>query len=220
MKLSQDTVAILKNFSTINHTIFIKAGNVVKTKSGAADVFGTAEIAETFPVDFAIYELSRFLNAMSLFTDPDLEFSEDSAVTITDGKNSIRYVFADPSLISGANYDKEIKLPPVIASFELKQEQLAKMQKAAAVLGNPTVTIFAKNGSLVVSTHDKKNSSSDKFSLNIGTTDAPDFKVDLKLETLRMINGDYTVDVTEKVVCKFTHTTSNLSYLVAGEVTL
>lgn len=219
MKLSQDTMAILKNFSTINHSIQLKAGNVIKTKGPAGDVFGSAEIAETFPVDFAIYELSRFLNAMSLFNDPELDFAEENAVNITDGKNSIRYVFADSELITGANYDKEIKLPPIVATFELKQDQIAKLQKAAAVLGSPTVTISAKNGTLVVSAHDKKNDSSDKFNLTIGTTDAENFKIDLKLETLRLINGDYTVDVTEAIVCRFTHATTKLVYFLAGEVT-
>ena len=218
MKLSQETLTVLQNFAAINQSIQFKAGNVVKTKSSSAEVFGAVTLAEEFPIDFAIYELGRFLNVMSLFSDPELDFSEGNAVTIGDGRNSVRYAFADPSLISGANYDKDIKLPTVIATFTLKQDQIIKLQKAAAVLGAPTCTISAKNGELVVSAHDKKNSSSDKFSLSIGTTDASDFTVDLKLETLRLIPGDYEVEVTERVVCRFTNVPSKLTYLIAGEV--
>ena len=105
MKLSQETMTILKNYAAINQSIQFKAGSVVKTKSGGADVYASAVIKEEFPCDFAIYELGRFLNVMSLFQDPELTFSEDNAVVIGDGSNSVRYVFADPSLISAANYD-------------------------------------------------------------------------------------------------------------------
>lgn len=217
MKLSQETVAILKNFSTIHQNLQFMAGNVIKTKSTASDVFGSAIVAEEFPVNFAIYELGRFLSVISLFNDPDLEFGEKS-VKIGDGKNAVNYVYADSSLIASPDYKKEITLPPVIASFELKQDQIAKLQKAASVLGVPTVSITAKNGMMNVVAHDKKNASSDKFTLDVGVTDASDFTVDLKLETLRFIQGDYDVDVTERVVCRFKNKAIDLTYLVAGDV--
>ena len=219
MKLSQETMTILKNYAAINQSIQFKAGSVVKTKSGGADVYASAVIKEEFPCDFAIYELGRFLNVMSLFQDPELTFSEDNAVVIGDGVNSVRYIFADPSLISAANYEKEIKLPQIIATFDLKADVIAKLQKGAAVLGVPTVTISAKKGKLSISAHDDKNSSSDKFNLALGTTEADDFTVDLKLETIRFIPGDYTVDVTENIITRFSNTTLDLVYMVATKIT-
>jgi len=221
LKISAETINILKNYSSISQSIQFKAGSVIKTKSNAGECYASATVKEEFPVDFAIFELCRFLNVMSLFNDPELDFESGDAgsVLIGDGKNSVRYVFADPSLIKGANYEKKVKLPPVMASFELKQEQLAKLQKGAAVLGMPTVTILAKDGNLTVSAHDKKNDSSDKFNLSLGTVDSPDFKADIKLETLRFIPGDYQVDITEQIICQFKHSTMDLIYLVAAEIT-
>lgn len=218
MKLSNETLAVLKNFAGINQNLLFKAGNVIKTKSESSNVFGEVTIKEEFPQDFGIYEMGRFLSALSLFDQPELQFN-DTFVRITDGKNSLDYLYADQSLLVAANYDKPLKLPNIIATIELKQGDLAKLQKAASVLGAPTISIEAKDGNLKVKVHDNKNSSSDKFSLDIGQTTASDFNVDLKLETLRFIPGDYTVDITEKVVVRFTHTVDELVYLVAGEIT-
>lgn len=220
LKLSPETIAILKNFAAINQSIQFRAGSIIKTKSAGADLYATANVAEVFPVNFAIYELGRFLNVMSLFTDPNLDFeSESDSVLIGDGNNTVRYVFADASLIKGANYDKEIKLPKTLAIFTLKQEHLAKLQRAASVLGMPTVTIAAKKGNLTVTSHDKKNASSDKFNLSLGPVDAEDFKVEIKLETLRFIPGDYEVVITEQVICTFAHSVTDLTYMVAAEIT-
>lgn len=218
MKLSQETVGILKNFAVINQNLQFQPGNVIKTRTRSSEVFAAAIVAEDFPKAFAIYELGRFLSILGLFSDPDLEFG-DTSVKISDGRNSVNYVYADPSLINAAQYDKEIKLPPVVATFDLKQDDISRLQKAASVLGNPTISITAKSGKLEVIAHDKKNPSCDKYSLDIGATDADDFTVDLSLETLKFIPGDYVVDVTERIVCKFTNKNANLEYMVAGIVT-
>ena len=218
MKISTETVNILKNFAAINQNLQFQPGNVIKTRTRSSEVFAAATVSETFPKAFAIYELGRFLSILGLFSDPDLEFG-DTSVKISDGRNSVTYVYADPSLINAAQYDKEIKLPPVVATFDLKQDDIARLQKAASVLGNPTVSIMAKGGRLEVTAHDKKNPSCDKYSLDIGTTDADDFSVDLSLDTLKFIPGDYSVEVTERIVCKFTNKNTALEYMVAGIVT-
>lgn len=217
MKLSSDTIAVLKNFTQINQNLQFKAGNVIKTKSRASEIFATAKIDTEFPQDFAIYELGRFIQVLGLFEDPDLEFTEN-AVHIKDKRNKVTYMFADPSLISAADYDKEITFPDTLAEFQLKQDDLAKLQKAAGVLGQQNITIVGKGGDLSIMVHDKKNSSSDKFVLSMGETTV-DFEVDLNLKTLQFIPGDYNVTVTEKVVCKFDNINEDISYLVAGTIT-
>lgn len=217
MKLSPETIAVLKNFAAINQNLQFKSGNVIKTKSRTSEIFATATIEEEFPQDFAIYEMGRFISVLSLFADPELKFTKTS-VEIKDQRNSVTYMYADSSLISGADYDKEIKFPKTLAEFQLKQDDLAKLQKAASVLGQQNITIVGAGGELSVVVHDKKNSSSDKFVLTMGTTDV-DFEVDLNLKTLTFIPGDYDVTVTEKVVCRFTNTAADIEYLVAGTVT-
>lgn len=214
MKLSQETVAVLKNFSGINQNLLFQPGNVIKTLTRSAELFGEATVTEEFPVAFAIYEMGRFLSVLQLFTDPDLEFG-DTSVKISDGRTSVNYVYADQSLINGANYEKEFKLPPIVATFDLRHDDLVKIQKAASVLGNPTVSISAASGKLSITSHDKKNASCDKYTLDLGPIDADDFTVELALDTLRFIPGDYSIEVPERLACRFTHKTQSVKYLVA-----
>ena len=71
MKLSDNTLTILKNFAGINNSILVKKGNKLRTISVAKNILAEAEITpEEFPRDFAIYDLNQFLNFLSLDKDP------------------------------------------------------------------------------------------------------------------------------------------------------
>lgn len=219
MKLSKTTIDILKNFASINPSIQFKAGNQIRTKAAAGDQFGQVVVEESFPTDFAIYDLPRLLSTLSLFEDPELEFQPDLLV-IKNGSTQIKYRYSDPSIIRevAANYDKDIVLKKVVASFTLTQENISKIMKAAGVLGVPTISISGDGSALVVKAHDKKNPESDAFTLSIGETDNT-FNVDFKLDSLKMIPGDYQVEVSEKIVTKFSKE-GGPTYFVAAEVSV
>jgi len=222
MKLSDNTIAILKNFASINQSICFKSGNQIRTKSTGRDIMAIVEVAETFPVDFSVYELGRFLNVLSLFNDPDLTFSE-SFVTIGSGKNSVKYAYTENSVLGQAvvtqeEYAKSPRLQDTIEKFDLKQADLAKILKAAAVLGVSNITIRGDGSNIVVVAHDKKNDSSDQFALEIGETENT-FEATFKVESLKMIPIDYSVEVTANTITKFTNEQAQLTYYVAGEIT-
>lgn len=219
MKLSKPTIDILKNFASINQSIQFKKGTQIRTRAAAGDQYGQVDVPEDFPVDFAIYDLPRFLSTISLFDEPELEFLEDQ-VLIKNGSNKIVYRYSDPSIIRevAANYDKDIVLKKVVASFTLTQENISKIMKAAGVLGVPTITISGDGKELVVKAHDKKNDVSDAFTLTIGDTDNV-FNVDFKIDSLKMIPGDYNVEVSEKIVTKFSKE-GGPTYFVAAEVSV
>jgi len=82
MKLSDNTLTVLKNFASINNSILMKKGTHLRTISVAKNILAEADIAEEFPRDVAVYDLNQFLNGMSLHQDPDLDFKEDSYLTI------------------------------------------------------------------------------------------------------------------------------------------
>ncbi|NMC87795.1 MAG: hypothetical protein GYA69_05130, partial [Candidatus Moranbacteria bacterium] len=119
MKLSGDTLTLLKNFSTINPSLIFKKGSVISTLSNGKNILATANIVEVFPMDFAIYDLSEFLGAVSLFTDPDFDFKEKYLV-ISSGSSKIKYFYADPSGIVSPT--KGITMPECEISFEFTKE--------------------------------------------------------------------------------------------------
>lgn len=213
MKLSKDTVNLLKNFAGINSNLLLKAGNKVSTISGAKNVMSDTVVAETFPADFGIYDLNEFLGAMSLFEDPDLDFSQ-KYVTISEGGNSIRYFAADASVLTAPT--KAITFPEADIEFTLTSAMLHMIQKTASVLRAGDLSIVGDGSTITAVVGDKKNASGNSYNTVVGTTDKS-FKVNIKVENLKMLPGDYTVSISSKKISRFQATTGDLVYYVAVE---
>ena len=171
MKLSDSTLAVLKNFAGINNSILVKKGNQLRTISVAKNILAEAEIPEDFPRDVAIYDLNQFLNGLSLHQDPNLDFTEDSHITIKEGKRRVKYFYADPQVII-APPDKEINLPTQEICFQLESNSLEKLVKSAAVYQLPDLSVIGKNNEIHMVVRDKKNDTSNEYSIYVGETDS------------------------------------------------
>jgi hypothetical protein len=215
MKLSEKTLAILKNFSSINQSILIKKGNKLRSISVMKNILAEAEVEETFPKDFAIYDLNQFLNGLGLHQDPDLDFENNSHVIIREGKRRVKYFFADPEVIVSPP-EKEIVLPSQDVCFQLEHSQLDNLKKAAAVYQLPDLSVIGEAGVIRLVVRDKKNDTSNEYSIVVGETDK-DFTFNFKVENLKIIPGSYDVVVSEKLLSKFTNERYNLSYWIALE---
>ena len=211
MRLSEQTVALLKNFSGINQNIQFKAGSKISTISAQKNILVSAEVPESFPSDFAIYDLNKLLGVMSLFQDPDLEIGDKTMKV--GGK--VDYMFADPSMIISPP-EKELSFPEAEVTFTLTKGDFSQVIKAASVLGLAHVCVEGKDGKLSIVATDVNNSSSDEFKTELGETDKT-FNMVFKIENLKLFSGDYNVEVTSKGISKFSHTSTNLQYFIATE---
>ena len=216
MKLSDNTLTILKNFAGINQSILVKQGNKLRTISIAKNILAEAEISEEFPRDFAIYDLNQFLNGLSLHSDPDLDFVEDSYITIREGKRRVKYFYADPNVIISPP-EKEIKLPSEDVCFQLETGSLEKLVKAAGVYQLPDISAIGDSGVIRLVVRDKKNDTSNEYSIVVGETDEQ-FTFNFKVENIsKIVSGAYNVVVSSKLLSQFTNTKHNLSYWIALE---
>ena len=215
MKLSDNALAILKNFAGINNSILVKQGNKLRTISVAKNILAEAEIKEEFPRDFAIYDLNQFLNGLSLHHDPDLDFNQDSYLSIKEGKRRVKYFFADPNVII-APPEKEITLPSQDVCFQLDSVTLDKLVKAAAVYQLPDMSAIGENGVIKLVVRDKKNDTSNEYAIVVGET-SDDFEFNFKVENIKIIPGAYEVVVSSKLLSQFTNTQHNLKYYIALE---
>ena len=215
MKLSDNALAILKNFAGINNSILVKQGNKLRTISVAKNILAEAEIKEDFPRDFAIYDLNQFLNGLSLHQDPDLDFNQDSYLSIKEGKRRVKYFFADPNVII-APPEKEIVLPSQDVCFQLDSVTLEKLTKAAAVYQLPDMSAIGSNGVVKLVVRDKKNDTSNEYAIVVGET-SDDFEFNFKVENIKIIPGAYEVVVSSKLLSQFTNTQHNLKYYIALE---
>ena len=178
MKLSDKTLTLLKNFSTINQSILFKKGRSLRTISVMKNILAEATIDEDLPTDFGIYDLNQFLNGLGLHQHPDLDFANDGYVVIREGKSRTKYFFADPNVIVTPP-EKEIKLSSEDVSFELSRSQLDKLLKAAAIYQLPDLAVIGEAGVVKMLVRDKKNDTSNDYSVVVGETDA-DFRLILR----------------------------------------
>ena len=214
MFLSTETVSLLKNFSTINQSLLIKAGKSLRTMSAMKNILAEAEITEEFSRDVAIYDLNQFLNCLSLIPGAEI-LLEESSIVITDGDNSIEYRYSDPSVIT-APPDKELTLPSEDVCVVLTEEHLETVKKAAAVLQIPDVSLVGDGTNIYLTVRDKKNSGSNSYKIVVGET-ASVFQFNLKVENLKLQNGDYDVIVSSKNLAKFQSHSRPVTYFVALE---
>ena len=215
MKLSDNTVALLKNFAGINNSILVKQGNRLRTISVAKNILAEADITEEFPRDFAIYDLNQFLNGLSLHQDPDLDFVEESYLSIKEGKRRVKYFFADPNVIISPP-DKDIQLPSEDVCFQLDSVTLEKLLKAAAVYQLPDLSAVGEAGVVKLVVRDKKNDTSNEYSIVVGETDA-EFTFNFKVENIKILPGTYEVVVSQKLLSRFQSKNHDLCYYIALE---
>ena len=215
MKLSDNTLTILKNFASINNSILVKQGTRLRTISVAKNILAEADITEEFPRDFAVYDLNQFLNGLSLHQDPDLDFTEGSYLSIKEGKRRVKYFYADPNVIVSPP-EKEIQLPSKDVCFQLDSTSLEKLVKAAAVYQLPDLSAVGENGVIKLVVRDKKNDTSNDFAVVVGETDS-EFVFNFKVENIKVLPGTYEVVVSSKLLSRFTSTNHDLCYYVALE---
>ena len=215
MTLCDNTLMVLKNFAGINNSILVKKGSKLRTMSVAKNILAEADINEDFPREFGIYDLNQFLNGLSLHQDPNLDFSEDTYLTIREGKRRVKYFFADPQVIVTPP-EKEIDLPTKDVCFQIESVTLDKLLKAAAVYQLPDLSAVGKDGVIKLVVRDKKNDTSNEFAIVVGETDK-NFVFNFKVENIKIIPGAYDVVISSKLLSKFTNTNMSLVYYIALE---
>jgi len=215
MKLSDKTISVLKNFSSINQSILFKEGNKLRTISVMKNILAEATVSEDFSKDFGIYDLNQFLNGLSLHSSPELDFANDGYVVIREGRSRSKYFFADPNVIVTPP-DKAITLPSEDVCFELSTDQLDKLLKAAAVYQLPDISAVGEAGVVKLVVRDKKNDTSNNHEIVVGETDS-EFVFNFKVENIKVLPGTYEVVVSQKLLSRFTSKNHDLTYYIALE---
>ena len=216
MKVSERTTNLLKNYANINQSIEFREGNILRTVSPLNTILASVEISEDLPKTFPIYELNRFLGTLSLFNDPELDFT-DNGVTISDSNHEATYRYCGSSSMFQTPPEKNITFPDAEVSFELSLEQFKKTINAANTLGLPEVVVEGDGTEIRLLVSDTGNVSSDSFSTGVGSTDKT-FRMIFKTENLnKLMEGTYDVKLSSKRISHFKRTSDSLQYWIALE---
>jgi len=217
MKLSQQTLDILKNFSTINENLVVKQGSTISSISEAKNVISIAELTDSFPQEFGIYSLNEFLAIYNLTGDsPELEFNE-SSVQFSCGRSKANFRFADISILTTPK--SAVKMPASDLTLTITAEDIAQVRKAASALSHSVVSIKGDNGVISLSVMDPKNSSANSFDILIDENNdcKSVFSLEFLISNLKVISGDYTVNISSKLISHWTHATVPVQYYLALE---
>ena len=218
MKISEATKSILKNFSDINQNLLVKPGSELKTISTMNNILATAKVEEEFTTEFGIYDLSEFLGVLSLFKRPTFSFEEKHIGIAEDGTSTkTNYFFSDPAVL--VTPQKDIKMPECEVNFVLTHADLANVKKAAAVMQLPDISIHSDTGDIMLTATDKKNDTSNNYSVKVGDNATDKFDFHFKTENLKLIEGDYDVAISSKNISHFKHKSKEIEYWIALEQT-
>lgn len=214
MNLSSDTLNVLKNFSDINQNLLIKPGSKVQTISTMKNILAEAEVSEKFDSEFAIYDLPEFLRSVELFDKPQLKFNGESNVKIESGNQSVKYFFADKSVIVAPK--KSINMPDKHVTFTLKKDVFTQLMKGATTLNLPDIAVKGDSSKITLVATDKKNKSSNEFSLDVGETDKT-FSAFFKTENFKQVIDDYDVAISKQKISHFVNRNKSIQYWIALE---
>ena len=216
MKLSDSTTSFLKNYANINQSLEFREGNILRTVSPLNTILASVEISEDLPKTFPIYELNRFLGTLSLFNDPELDFT-DNGVTISDSNHEATYRYCGSSSMFQTPPEKDIAFPDPEVEFQLTQDVFKKTINAANTLGLPEVVVEGDGTEIRLLVSDTGNVSSDSFSTGVGPTDKT-FRMIFKTENLnKLMEGTYDVKLSSKRISHFKRTSDSLQYWIALE---
>ena len=216
MKLSSDTINLLKNFADINPNILVKEGNKLSTISTMKNILAEADISESFDQEFAIYDLPEFLRSIDMFAKPKLEFNGGSNVMIADenSRQKIKYFFADKSVITAPS--KSITMPESFVSFTLKKEMFEKLMKGVTTLNLPDVSVVGDGKNITLRASDRKNNTSNTYSVDVGESDKK-FEAHYKAENFKLVTDDYDVAISSQKISHFTNRSRPVQYWIALE---
>lgn len=215
IKLSKETLEILKNFASVNSNILVNPGQMLSTVSPVKNVLAEAKVPETFPIQFGLWDLNKFLGVVSLFSDPEFIFDE-KYVTIHNKNSSVKFFYSEPKLLTTPT--KKINMPDVVINFDLQQKDFSELMKASAILQLSDICVRSNEDNIEMVVMDKKDSTSNSYSIVVGKNETnAQFKMYMKAENLKMIPGDYEVGISEKVVSRFVSKNRYLTYWIALE---
>ena len=216
MKISDNTISILRNFSDINANILFKPGSTLNTVSTMKNIMAKADVEEEFETEFGVYDLPEFLRALDSFKQPVLKFTGNTNLKIQDEKSTLsaRYAFADKSTLRFPS--KEIKMPDQTVAFTLKNEDYESVKKLYTNLSLPDIAFKGEGGKIKLVALDKKNSNSNVSSIIVGDTDI-EFTAYIKAENMKIIPGEYDVALSKAKIAHFKNKKVHVQYWIALE---
>jgi len=221
MKISNKTLSLLQSFAQISSNLLVKPGKKLATRNAVNSIQARAVVDETFPQQFAIYDLNQLLSLISVSQNPDIEFGDKSLTIRSENGGEIEYFYADESLITAPN--ENAPTLEDIYTFKMTGNDIQTIIKTASIVSATMLNIVSEKGKVTLSINDPKNSTSHSYKKPLGDADVS-FNVKMAIDSFKVVPDEYNVRVANAVaktgkvlVFFFEATGSDLTYLIAAD---
>ena len=217
MKLSEETIAILKNFATINSNLVFKPGQKLKTIAESKTIMAEAEIVEDFPNEFGIYDLNEFLSVLGLIPEPDIQFM-DNHLLIQNNLQQVKYYYSNPEILTTPQ--KTITMPDAEVGISLEEGNIKRLSQSSAVLGHSDLSIVREdNDKVYAKVYDAKDATANVYTLDLVLEhQVPNrFNFDFNIANLKLLPGDYYVSLSSSKISNWTNSNYPIEYFIALE---
>ena len=221
MKISSKTLSLLQSFAQISSNLLVKPGKKLATRNAVNSIQARAVVDETFPQQFAIYDLNQLLSLISVSQNPDIEFGDKSLTIRSENGGEIEYFYADESLITAPN--ENAPTLEDIYTFKMTGNDIQTIIKTASIVSATMLNIVSEKGKVTLSINDPKNSTSHSYKKPLGDADVS-FNVKMAIDSFKVVPDEYNVRVAHAVaktgkvlVFFFEATGSDLTYLIAAD---
>ena len=222
MRVTKQTIDILKNFSLINPSILVEKGSELKTMSVMKTIYARSGVRERFDRRFGIYDLPRLLRLMTSnpMKDTELELGGEY-LTLANDKTSLRYFYADEKTIVFPT--KTLEMPPVEIEFSLYETDLDSILSITRMLSTKSTPdmdlLITSDGQTIYTTVlDKRNPTSDSCRLSVGEGNGDTYSIYFKIDSIgKLLKGSYDVSISTKGISHFSNQDIDLEYWIANE---
>ena len=217
MNISKETLEVLQNFASINPNILISPGQDLKTIAEAKNIMAQAHVPDIFPEEFGIYDLNEFLQVIGLIQDPDLDFGAERVILKNGDISRVNYYYSEKEILTTPT--KEITMPDPELSINITEDHINQIRKASQVLGHSELVICGIKGQIRAEVYDVNDMTSNAFSLVLDNANpcTNDFKFIFNIPNLKLLPGDYYVNISSKLISHWTSSTFPINYFIALE---
>ena len=213
MKLSENTISILKNFAEINPSLHFSEGSRIKTRAEAGNIHAEVTLDESFPKSFGIWDLPSAISMLTLFEDAEVEFGEHS-MTISKEESQFELFFANEDVVKPVTS----AIPKYESLFEctLSATDITTIKKTSGILKAKAISFIGDGKEVFLSVGDHTASTKNTYRKSLGACTNV-FAYNLDISVFKVITDDYKVNVagTKKFI-HFASESKDLDYVLAA----
>jgi hypothetical protein len=222
MKVSKETLAILKSFASINPVMYFGDPQAIKVIEPFGQLIGIYKTPEQFDKECAFWETPSLLAVIDQMggENTELEFNDKFVKIISDDKASVKYMYTPEVIILKNNpkpkpYENYCKDMETDFNFEISSELLQKVIKLAKIMNLSKIEFKFENGIGKINMLDADGKVGHNYEKQIAGEGSG--SISFYINNLNIIHGNYKVFAKTNLFAKWVNNDIPLFYIAGAK---